>query len=205
MKPRSCALTVASSWRPMLVGDVRIATTGAGILLEVVGREPVGLLGDEPVEEAPVQQRVAHAPAAAAAARQPPLAAHGGRAERVRDRRATPARARPAAATASGERPGRRRRRRAGAHATRPRPATAAASATAGHIARQTAPAASASRRARSATRSATRAGAGAMTSMRHSVRTIASAETHAWCGRNDDRQRRPAAALVTASRPTAA
>ena len=35
------ALTVASSCRPMLVGDVRIATTGVGILLEVVGREPV--------------------------------------------------------------------------------------------------------------------------------------------------------------------
>ena len=44
MKPRSCALTVASSCRPMLVGEVRIATTGSG-LLEVVGREPVRLRG----------------------------------------------------------------------------------------------------------------------------------------------------------------
>ena len=30
MKPRSHALTVESSCRPMSVGDVRIATTGAG-------------------------------------------------------------------------------------------------------------------------------------------------------------------------------
>jgi hypothetical protein len=30
MKPRSRALTVASSCRPMFVGDVRIATTGDG-------------------------------------------------------------------------------------------------------------------------------------------------------------------------------
>jgi hypothetical protein len=37
MKPRSRALTVASSWRPMLVGDVRIATTGRGTSWKLSG------------------------------------------------------------------------------------------------------------------------------------------------------------------------
>jgi hypothetical protein len=37
MKPRSWALTVASSCSPMLVGEVRIATTGAGLSWKLSG------------------------------------------------------------------------------------------------------------------------------------------------------------------------
>ena len=53
IQPKSRAVTVASRYIPMLVGEVRCATTGLGIVLEVVGRQPVVLGADEGLEEAP--------------------------------------------------------------------------------------------------------------------------------------------------------
>ena len=41
MKPRSQALTVASSWRPMFVGEVRIATTCDGSSWRLSGTSPL--------------------------------------------------------------------------------------------------------------------------------------------------------------------
>ena len=53
IQPKSRAVTVASRYIPMFVGDVRCATTGAGIVLEVVGRQPVVVRADEGLEEPP--------------------------------------------------------------------------------------------------------------------------------------------------------
>ena len=129
---------MASSCRPMLVGDVRIATTGLGIVLEVVRREPVGLGGDEAVEEAPVQQRVAQrrAPQRRREALLPP---HRRRAERVGEPWATRPRAARAAEPASAERPDWRSRPLVAAQATATTTQTPTADGTRpGHIARQT-------------------------------------------------------------------
>ena len=53
IQPKSRAVTVASRYIPMFVGEVRCATTGRGIVLEVVGRQPVVLGPDEGLEEPP--------------------------------------------------------------------------------------------------------------------------------------------------------
>ena len=53
IQPKSRAVTVASRYIPMFVGDVRWATTGVGIVLEVVGRQAVVLRTDEGLEEPP--------------------------------------------------------------------------------------------------------------------------------------------------------
>ena len=100
MNPRSYALTVARSWRPMLVGEVRIATTGAGSSWKLSGASQCVSLAHEPVEDS--------ASGAARSAwrrppgrRNPPLASHRRRAERVARRRARASRARRSAAAAS--------------------------------------------------------------------------------------------------------
>ena len=61
----------------MLVGDVRIATTGVGSSWKLSGASQCVVRGDEAVEVAPVEQRVAHrvgarAPPGAAARGAPP-------------------------------------------------------------------------------------------------------------------------------------
>ena len=70
----------------MLVGEVRIATTGRWILLEIVRRQPLGFRRDEAVEEPPVQQGISHGGAAEVAG-QPPDSPQRRRAQRVRDGR----------------------------------------------------------------------------------------------------------------------
>ncbi len=59
---------------------------GRGIDLDVIGREPVRLRRHHPVEERPVELRVAHG-SCAVVRRQAPLAPDGGRAQRVGDGR----------------------------------------------------------------------------------------------------------------------
>ena len=96
----------------MLVGEVRIATTGVGVFLEVVGREPAGLGGDEAVEEAPVQQRVAErlASGSPAGSRRSRLRWPGALSAWATAGEAQP-RARTSGATADGELPPGRPRR----------------------------------------------------------------------------------------------
>ena len=53
IQPKSRAVTVDSRYIPMFVGEVRCATTGVGIVLEVVGRQAVVLRTDERLEEPP--------------------------------------------------------------------------------------------------------------------------------------------------------
>ena len=93
--------------RPILVGDVRWATTGVGILLEVVRRQHVVRLRDEGLEEAPgpardQPQRRAHRPAEIA--RLP--ASSRRQADPARDRPATAARATTNGAATGSRAPG---------------------------------------------------------------------------------------------------
>ena len=89
----------------MLVGEVRIATTGAGSSWKLSGASQLGLGGDEAVEEAPVQQRVAQRLAPAAPAGSRCSRRQRRRAERVGDRRRQRARAGSGAAPPTGELP----------------------------------------------------------------------------------------------------
>ena len=86
MKPRSHALTVASSWRPMLVGEVRIATDRLGVLLEVVRARASGSLAVRTARRSASGAARSASPARPARARQPALLPRRRRAERVGDR-----------------------------------------------------------------------------------------------------------------------
>ncbi len=181
MNPRSHALAVASSCRPMLVGEVRIATTGAGSSWKLSGASQCVSSPHEAVEEAPVQQRVAQRLGPRSARERTP-AGDGGRAERVRDRR----RGRPEQdqrGHRDRELPERRGRVAARRPARPPGARRPAATATAGHMSRQTPPAdAGTPRSVPDAVCHSSRCRR--LTTSRQSVRTIASAETQAWCGR---------------------
>ena len=98
MKPRSYALTSSRA----AAGRCSSATCASrrpapGSSWKLSGREPVRLRGDEALEVAPVQQRVAHRRRRGSTAASAALAAHGGRAERDARSAGEPTRARAAA------------------------------------------------------------------------------------------------------------